>query len=92
MPLEARVDHLAPAVGEQAWRHGRERGRASLVLFSYLFLLQGFTGLVVATGSVATLAILMYLTAGIDWYRVFARRVPSGPEDDADTTATESLA
>ena len=43
-----------------------------LVLFSYSFFLKGMTGLTVATGSVLTLAVLMRVTAHIDWNTVFA--------------------
>ncbi|MCC6488640.1 MAG: inner membrane CreD family protein [Candidatus Hydrogenedentes bacterium] len=44
-----------------------------LVLFSYTFFLEGVTGLTVAIGSVVTLAILMKVTAHLDWDEVFAR-------------------
>lgn len=43
-----------------------------LVLFSYSFFLKGITGLTVAVGSVITLAILMKVTAHVDWDKVFA--------------------
>ncbi|MCP4024503.1 MAG: hypothetical protein GY729_21870 [Desulfobacteraceae bacterium] len=43
-----------------------------LVLFSYSFFIEGITGIIVATGSVVTLAILMKLTAHVDWDDVFA--------------------
>lgn len=42
-----------------------------LVLFSYSFFIQGFTGLTVAIGAVATLAVLMKVTATVDWEDVF---------------------
>jgi hypothetical protein len=45
-----------------------------LLLFSYSFFLKGATGLTVAVGSVATLAVLMKVTAGIQWEDVFVRR------------------
>jgi inner membrane protein involved in colicin E2 resistance len=44
-----------------------------LVLFSYSFFLKGITGLVVAIGSVVTLAVLMRVTAHVDWDDVFSR-------------------
>jgi hypothetical protein len=44
-----------------------------LVLFSYSFFLKGTTGLTVAIGSVVTLAVLMRVTAGVDWNQVFSR-------------------
>ncbi len=55
-----------------------------LVLFSYSFFIEGFTGLTVAVGAVVTLAILMKVTATVDWEEVFRmvrlpRRKPSGP-------------
>ena len=46
-----------------------------LVLFSYSFFLKGITGLTVAIGSVATLAILMKVTAHVDWNLVFQRKI-----------------
>lgn len=42
-----------------------------LVLFSYSFFLQGMTGLTIAIGSVVTLAVLMKVTAHLDWNEVF---------------------
>ncbi len=42
-----------------------------LVLFSYAFFFEGFTGLVVTIGSVITLAVLMQITAKVDWSDVF---------------------
>ncbi len=45
-----------------------------LVLFSYSFFFKGITGLTVAVGSVVTLAVLMKVTAGIDWNEVFKGR------------------
>jgi hypothetical protein len=38
-----------------------------LVLFSYAFFFEGFTGLTVTIGAIVTLFILMQLTARIDW-------------------------
>jgi hypothetical protein len=45
-----------------------------LVLFSYAFFFQGFTGLTVTVGAVLTLFVLMQLTGRVDWSEVFARR------------------
>jgi hypothetical protein len=47
-----------------------------LVLFSYAFFIEGFTGLTVTVGAVATLFVLMQATARVDWGDVFAR--PAG--------------
>ncbi len=45
-----------------------------LVLFSYSFFFEGFTGLAITIGSVCTLAVFMAKTAGVDWEQVFAPR------------------
>ena len=43
-----------------------------LVLFSYAFFFEGYTGLTVTVGAILTLFVLMQTTARIDWTRVFA--------------------
>jgi hypothetical protein len=53
-----------------------------LVLFSYSFFLEGYTGLTVTVGAVVTLFVLMQSTARVDWTTVFAaqtRRSPDAP-------------
>jgi hypothetical protein len=45
-----------------------------LVLFSYAFFFEGYTGLTVTVGAVLTLFVLMQLTARVDWGVVFAKR------------------
>jgi hypothetical protein len=45
-----------------------------LVLFSYAFFFEGYTGLTVTIGAVLTLFALMQLTARVDWGAVFVRR------------------
>ncbi len=45
-----------------------------LVLFSYAFFFEGYTGLTVTVGAVLTLFLMMQLTARLDWGAVFARR------------------
>jgi hypothetical protein len=45
-----------------------------LVLFSYAFFFEGYTGLTVTIGAVVTLFVLMQLTARVDWSTVFAGR------------------
>jgi hypothetical protein len=47
---------------------------AYMVLFSYSFFFDGLSGLTVAIGAVATLAILMITTVKIDWEEKFARK------------------
>jgi inner membrane protein involved in colicin E2 resistance len=44
-----------------------------LVLFSYAFFFEGYTGLTVTVGAVLTLFVLMQLTARVDWGAVFAK-------------------
>jgi Inner membrane protein CreD len=45
-----------------------------LVLFSYAFFLQGFTGLAITLGCIVTLFVVMQMTARIRWAERFARR------------------
>ena len=47
-----------------------------LVLFSYAFFFEGYTGLTVTVGAVLTLFILMQTTARVDWTAVFAGASP----------------
>lgn len=49
-----------------------------LVLFSYAFFFEGQTGLTVVLGAVATLFVLMQLTARVNWSEVFADGGGSG--------------
>ncbi len=49
-----------------------------LVLFSYAFFFEGYTGLTVTVGAVSTLFLLMQLTGRVDWESVFARRAGGG--------------
>lgn len=44
-----------------------------LVMFSYAFFFEGYTGLVVTIGAVITLAILMQVSAKVDWTGVFKK-------------------
>ncbi len=48
-----------------------------LVLFSYAFFFEGYTGLTVTLGAVATLYVLMQATASVDWSVVFAKQEAS---------------
>ena len=47
-----------------------------LVLFSYAFFFEGYTGLVITIGAILTLAIMMQLTAKVDWVEVFRKKEP----------------
>jgi hypothetical protein len=69
------TSYLATALGRGfPWRVAAAGQGLFLVLFSYSFFLPGLTGLTVTIGAVVTLAVLMRVTAGIDWSQVFARR------------------
>jgi hypothetical protein len=52
-----------------------------LVLFSWTFFLDGFTGLAITIGCILTLLAAMQMTAGIQWAQLFAekRAASSGP-------------
>jgi hypothetical protein len=43
-----------------------------LVLFSYAFFFEGYTGLTVTIGAIVTLFVLMQMTARVDWGTVFS--------------------
>jgi inner membrane protein involved in colicin E2 resistance len=45
-----------------------------LVLFSYAFFFEGFTGLTITIGAIVTLFVLMQLTARVSWDEVFAAK------------------
>ncbi len=69
------TSYLSAALGGRFPRKVAVAGQLFfLVLFSYSFFLKGITGLTVAVGSVVTLAVLMKVTAHVDWNEVFKRR------------------
>ncbi len=51
-----------------------------LVLFSYAFFFEGYTGLTVTVGAVLTLFVLMQMTARVRWAEVFGGRAPARAE------------
>jgi len=53
-----------------------------LVLFSFTFFFEGFTGLAVTIGAIATLFVIMQITGRIDWNDTFFRR-PTPPRHPA---------
>lgn len=71
------ISYLWRVIG---WRFAlREAGVSQflfLVLFSYAFFFEGYTGLVVTIGAVVTLAVLMQVTAKVDWMGVFSKKGP----------------
>ena len=42
-----------------------------LILFSYAFFYEGYTGLVITIGAILTLAVMMQVTAKVNWEQVF---------------------
>lgn len=69
------TSYLSAALrGKLPWKIAAVGQIFYLVLFSYSFFLEGYTGLTVAIGSVVTLAILMKLTAHTDWNTVFTAK------------------
>jgi hypothetical protein len=49
-----------------------------LLMFSYAFFFEGYTGLTVTVGSVLTLFVVMQATARLDWFEVFGRPTATG--------------
>jgi hypothetical protein len=49
-----------------------------LVLFSYAFFFEGFTGLAITVGAIVTLFVLMQMTARVSWDEVFGAGVKAG--------------
>lgn len=75
------VTYLARAVN---WRFALWPAGGSqfifLILFSFAFFFEGYTGLVVTIGAIITLAVLMQVTAKVDWAEVF-RKTPQEPKE-----------
>jgi inner membrane protein involved in colicin E2 resistance len=69
------VSYLRVAVGFAfAFREAAIGQLLFLVLFSYAFFFEGFTGLAITIGSILTLFVAMQLTARIRWGEAFAVR------------------
>jgi len=69
------VSYLRAALGKVfPWKVAALGQLFYLVLFSYSFFLKGLTGLTVTVGAILTLAVLMRLTAKLDWSVVFQRQ------------------
>jgi hypothetical protein len=67
------VSYLRLAVGHAfAFREAAAAQFIYLVLFSYAFFFQGFTGLAITIGSILTLFVAMQLTGRIRWSEAFA--------------------
>lgn len=68
------TSYLSAALGKAfPWKIAAGGQIFFLVLFSYSFFIQGITGLTIAVGAVITLAILMKVTAHMDWDQVFEK-------------------
>ena len=69
--------YLSVALGKSfPWKIAAAGQLFYLVLFSYSFFLKGVTGLTVTIGSIITLAVLMTMTAGLNWDNVFVKKQP----------------
>jgi inner membrane protein involved in colicin E2 resistance len=47
-----------------------------LVLFSYAFFYEGYTGLAITIGAISTLFVVMQMTGRIRWEDRFTKRIP----------------
>jgi inner membrane protein involved in colicin E2 resistance len=71
------VSYLRLVAGmRSAFLHAGVAQVVFLVLFSYAFFFEGYTGLTVTLGAVLALFVLMQLTARVDWGSVFAKKAP----------------
>jgi hypothetical protein len=61
-----------------------------LVLFSYAFFFEGYTGLTVTVGAIVTLFVLMQVTARVDWGAVFGGAPRTAGSPAAGTTGAQS--
>ncbi|MDX6613794.1 MAG: hypothetical protein QOD75_2980 [Blastocatellia bacterium] len=50
-----------------------------LIMFSYAFFLQGFTGLAITVGSIVSLFVVMQVTGRVRWAEKFSLRPPAQP-------------
>ena len=76
------VSYLIRAIGSDfALRVAAPAQLIYLVLFSYAFFFEGYTGLTITVASIVTLAALMHITAKVDWEARFQRpeRQPHPP-------------
>jgi inner membrane protein involved in colicin E2 resistance len=66
------VSYLRVVVGPRfAFREAAGIQFVYLVLFSYAFFFEGFTGLSVTIGAIITLAVVMHMTACVQWSAKF---------------------
>jgi hypothetical protein len=80
------VSYLRIVVGPRfAWLEAGGAQFIYLVLFSYAFFLQGFTGLTVTVGCIVTLFAVMQMTARLRWADRFAQPRAAGPGSSRQT-------
>ena len=63
--------YLRAVGGKELFKVALPAQLAYMVLFSLSFFFDGLTGITITVGAIVTLAILMVLTARVDWNRVF---------------------
>ena len=69
--------YLRAAAGMSFARMAAAAQFAYMVLFSYSFFFEGLTGLTITIGAIVTLALLMALTAKVNWATKFSAALPS---------------
>lgn len=84
------TSYLYTALGKSfPWKIAIAGQMFFLVLFSYSFFIKGITGLIIAIGSVVTLAFLMKVTAHLDWNDIFKVAVNKTQQTDHGKKAIE---
>jgi hypothetical protein len=63
-----------------------------LVLFSYSFFWEGFTGLAITLGAIATLFVMMQVTGRLDWGRAADGATPPGPPSNPGSHGADGAA
>lgn len=76
--------YLKAVGGKPLFRIALPAQAVYLVLFSASFFIDGLTGITLAVLGVTTLALLMWLTASINWKTFFARKPPPLPNTPRD--------
>jgi len=57
-----------------------------LVLFSYAFFFEGFTGLAITVGAILTLFVMMQMTAHVSWDETFRAGTMSQSSEGANAS------
>jgi len=78
------VSYLIRAIGANfALRVAAPAQFIYLVLFSYAFFFEGYTGLSITFASIITLAVLMHVTAKVNWETRFKKPTPPSEQTSA---------